>query len=55
MGLQQNNFVCFELIGHSVDLYEKGRKFKVIQLNEDKGQFIIAGVISPPSDRKLRW
>ena len=27
MGLQRDNFVCFELIGHSVDSYEGGKKF----------------------------
>ena len=55
MGLQQGNFVCFELIGHSVDSYEKGRKFKVIRLDENGGEFIVEGVINPPSDKKLRW
>jgi len=55
MGLQKGNFVCFELIGHSVDSYENGKKFKVIQMNEKKGEFIIEGNINPASDRKLRW
>jgi len=55
MGLQRENFVCFELIGHSVDSYKNGKKFKVIQMNEEKGEFIIEGNINPPSDRKLRW
>jgi DNA polymerase elongation subunit (family B) len=55
MGLQRDNFVCFELIGHSVDSYEGGKKFKVLQLNEEKGEFIIEGNINPRADRKLRW
>ena len=55
MGLQRDNFVCFELIGHSVDSYEGGKKFKVLQLNEEKGEFIIEGNINPRKDRKLRW
>jgi len=55
MGLQQGNFVCFELIGHSTDSYENGKKFKVLQLNEKKGEFIIEGIINPPIDKKLRW
>jgi len=55
MGLQRENFVCFELIGHSVDSYENGKKFKVLQLDEIKGEFIIEGNINPRSDRKLRW
>ena len=55
MGLQRGNFVCFELIGHSVDSYENGKKFKVVQMNEKKGEFIVEGNINPPSDCKLRW
>jgi DNA polymerase elongation subunit (family B) len=55
MGLQRENYVCFELIGHSVDSYENGRKFKVLQLDEKKGTFIIEGNINPPTNRKLRW
>jgi DNA polymerase elongation subunit (family B) len=55
MGLQRENYVCFELIGHSVDSYKGGKKFKVLQLNEKTGTFIIEGNINPPSNRKLRW
>jgi DNA polymerase elongation subunit (family B) len=55
MGLQRENYVCFELIGHSVDSYKGGKKFKVLQLNEKTGTFIIEGNIYPPSNRKLRW
>jgi DNA polymerase elongation subunit (family B) len=55
MGLQIGNFVCFELIGHSVDSYDNGKKFKVIQMNEKKGEFIVEGNINPPFDCKLRW
>ena len=55
MGLQKGNFVCFELIGHSVDSYKNGKKFKVIQLDEEKGEFIVEGNIEPRADRKLRW
>ena len=55
MGLQRGNFVCFELIGHSVDTYEGGKKFKVLQLDEEKGEFIVEGTIKPRADRKLRW
>ena len=55
MGLQKGNFVCFELIGHSVDSYKNGKKFKVLQLNENKGEFIVEGNIDLHSDCKLRW
>ena len=39
MGLQEDNFVIFEIIGHSKDQYKKGKKFKVIRLDEKKGEF----------------
>jgi DNA polymerase elongation subunit (family B) len=55
MGLQRGNFVCFEMIGHSVDTYKNGKKFKVLQLDEEKGEFIVEGNIDPRADRKLRW
>ena len=43
MGLQKDNYVIFELIGHSTDLYEDGKKFEVIHVNEVEGKFIING------------
>ena len=54
-GLQRENFVCFEMIGHSSDKYEDGAKFRVIDLDESTGIFTIEGVIIPDEDKKLRW
>ena len=36
-GLQRENYVCFDMIGHSTDKYKEGAKFKVLDLNEKKG------------------
>ena len=55
MGLQENNFVIFEVIGHSLDAYEGGKKYKVIHLDEKKGEFIVEGKVSIPEDKKMRW
>ena len=55
MGLQQGNFICFELIAHSVDSYEHGKKFKVLELDENDGVFVVEGNIHPDKAKKLRW
>jgi len=54
-GLQCENFVCFEMIGHSSDKYKDGAKFRVINMDETTGIFTIEGVIHPDEDKKLRW
>ena len=38
-GLQRENYVCFDMIGHSADKYKEGAKFKVLDLNEKKVSF----------------
>ena len=55
MGLQEENFVIFEIIGHSKDQYRKGKKFKVIQLDEKEGEFWVEEKIEMPKGKKLRW
>ena len=55
MGLQENNFVIFEVIGHSLDAYESGKKYKVIHIDEKKGEFIVEGSVTIPTDKKMRW
>ena len=35
--------------------YEDGAKFRVIDLDESTGIFIIDGIINPDEDKKLRW
>ena len=55
MGLQEENYVIFQVIGHSVDDYEKGKKFQVTYLNEEKGEFWVKEEIHMPTKGKLRW
>ena len=55
MGLQVGNYVCFELIGHSSDSYQDGKKFKVIQLNRSNSYYEVDGIIEPEQGKKLRW
>ena len=50
-GLEENSFIHFEVINHSIDLYQNGKKFKVIQLEKDG--FIIEGNID--SKDKMTW
>ena len=55
MGLQEENYVIFQIIGHSVDDYEKGRKFQVTYLDEKNGEFWVKEQIMMPEKGKLRW
>ena len=55
MGLQEDNFIIFEIIGHSLDPYNEGKKYKVRNIDQQKGEFIVDGEITIPSGKKLRW
>jgi len=55
IGLQKGNFVCFEIIGHSSDRYENGKKFMVTHIDEDGGKFWVDGRVIMESGKKLRW
>ncbi|MEE9573752.1 MAG: DNA polymerase domain-containing protein [Candidatus Neomarinimicrobiota bacterium] len=55
MGLQVGNYVCFELIGHSSDSYQDGKKFKVLALDYDNTHYDVAGIIEIEEGKKLRW
>ena len=55
MGLQNDNYVIFEVIGHSLDPYEGGQKFKVIDINETGGDFTVEGIVQIPNGKKMRW
>lgn len=55
MGLQKGNYVCFELIGHSMSNYKNGKKFHVLEVNESEGTFKIDGHIELEEKTKLRW
>ena len=54
-GLLEGSFVHFEEIGHSVDYYDGGAKFKVIAVDKSSGVFQVAGVVSPDFSKKVRW
>jgi DNA polymerase elongation subunit (family B) len=54
-GLLEGSFIHIEEIGHSVDYYEEGAKFKVTYVNKTEGKFIIDRIISPDTAKKVRW
>jgi len=55
-GLLVGSFVHFEEIGHSVDYYESGAKFKVIEVDKANGTFIVDSRVTPDStNKKVRW
>ena len=54
-GLLEGSFIHIEEIGHSVDYYEEGAKFKVTYVNKTEGKFIIDKIISPDTTKKVRW
>jgi DNA polymerase elongation subunit (family B) len=54
-GLLEGSFVHFEEIGHSIDYYDNGAKFKVIYVNKLEGKFRIEGIVNPDTSKKVRW
>lgn len=54
-GLLEGSFVHFEEIGHSIDYYDNGAKFKVIYVNKIEGKFKIEGIVNPDTSKKVRW
>jgi len=54
-GLLEGSYVHFEEIGHSVDYYDNGAKFKVTYVNKAEGKFIVEGIVNPDSSKKVRW
>ena len=53
-GITLNCFVHFEIINHSNDLYENGKKFKVIEIEDDG--FIIEGHLSNDLENEtIQW
>jgi DNA polymerase elongation subunit (family B) len=55
MGLQVGNFVRFEVIGHSTDEFEGGRKWRVLGVEGAAGTFDVEGCVRPESGQHLRW
>ena len=54
-GLLEGSFVHFEEIGHSIDYYDSGAKFKVTYVNKKEGKFKIEGLVNPDLNKKVRW
>ena len=52
-GISLNCFVHFEIISHSNDYYENGKKFKVIDINDNN--FIIEGQLYNLENKKVNW
>jgi DNA polymerase elongation subunit (family B) len=54
-GLIVGNYIHLEEIGHSVDYYENGAKFKVLSINKEQSEFEIQGLLKPDNSKKIRW
>jgi len=54
-GLENGNFINFEEISHSTDFYKEGQKFKVKEVNIEKGTFMIEGEESPDMSKQVKW
>jgi len=52
-GLMEGSFIHLEEIGHSIDYYDGGAKFKVTSVKE--GEFQIEGIAKPDTTKKVRW
>lgn len=55
MGLLEGSYIHFEEIGHSVDYYENGAKFKVSQVNKNEGTFVVDAALHLNMNKKVRW
>jgi DNA polymerase elongation subunit (family B) len=54
-GLLEGSYIHFEEIGHSVDYYDNGAKFKVTSINKQESKFKIEGIVNPDMKKKVRW
>jgi len=54
-GLLEGSFVHFEEIGHSIDYYDSGAKFKVTYVNKADGKFRVESIVNPDTSKKVRW
>ena len=52
-GLSRGDYMVIEEIGHSTDQYMAGKKFKII--NIENNLFEIDGEVRPDTSKKLRW
>ncbi len=54
-GLLVGSYIHIEEIGHSVDYYENGAKYLVVDVNRDNNKFKIQSYINPDFTKKVRW
>ena len=55
-GLLEGSFVHLEEIGHSVDYYENGAKYQVLQVNKLESCFTVNSILKPDLiSKKVRW
>jgi DNA polymerase elongation subunit (family B) len=54
-GLIINSFIHFEEIGHTVDYYNNGQKYRILSINKTNKSFIVDGIIEPDCIKKIRW
>uniref|UniRef100_A0A6C0HCC6 DNA-directed DNA polymerase n=1 Tax=viral metagenome TaxID=1070528 RepID=A0A6C0HCC6_9ZZZZ len=54
-GLLVGSYVHFEEIGHSVDYYNNGEKFVVLEVLKQEGKFKIGAKVCPDQSKKVRW
>ena len=54
-GLLPGSYVHFEEIGHSVDYYDDGAKYSVINVDKANNKFTIEGIVKPDFQKKIRW
>jgi len=55
VGLKDGHYICFEILGHSNDMYRNGKKFIVEGLDTTEGLFKISVNISELKGKKFRW
>ena len=55
VGLKDGHYICFEILGHSNDMYRNGKKFIVEELDTNNGKFKISANISELKGKKFRW
>lgn len=55
MGLQNSNYVNFEIIAHSSDPFREGHKFIVSDVNKHENSFYIDEAVDFNTDNTIRW
>jgi DNA polymerase elongation subunit (family B) len=52
-GISMNCFVHFEILNHSNELYQNGKKFKVVDVNDDG--FVVDGNLEDIENQTIQW